>query len=103
VDPHSFEEELGSICRCDILLAGSEDGHLRKPINDHKYAVISLLGGWKARHVWKAIHLLTPFSHVLHLLISLLVLRLGLVVLRGAISTWSLVMWVGAAFALLQL
>jgi hypothetical protein len=45
VDPHSFEEELGSICRCDILLTGCEDGHLRKPINDHKHTVISFLGG----------------------------------------------------------
>jgi hypothetical protein len=51
VDPHSFEEELGSTCHCDILLAGCEDGHLRKPINNHKYAVISLLGGWQSRHV----------------------------------------------------
>ena len=47
---------------------------------------------------------LTPFSHVLLcLLIALLVLRLGLVVLRAAISTWSLAVWVGAAFALLLL
>jgi hypothetical protein len=46
---------------------------------------------------------LAPFSHVLHLLISLLVLRLGLVVLRVFISAWSLVVWVGAAFALLRL
>jgi hypothetical protein len=46
---------------------------------------------------------LTPFSHVLlRLLISLLVLRLGLVVLREAILTWSIVMWVGAAFSLLR-
>jgi hypothetical protein len=47
VDPHSFEEEIGSICRCDILLTGCEDGHLRKPINNHKHTVISLLGGHK--------------------------------------------------------
>jgi hypothetical protein len=46
VDPNSFEEELGSICHCDSLLTGCEDVHLRKPINDHKHAVISLLGGW---------------------------------------------------------
>jgi hypothetical protein len=51
MDPHSFEEELGSIYRCDILLAGYEDGHLRKEINDHKCAVIALLGGRKAKHV----------------------------------------------------
>jgi hypothetical protein len=51
MDPHSFEEELGSICHCNILLIGGEDGHLLKLINDHKYTVISLLGGWKARHV----------------------------------------------------
>jgi hypothetical protein len=51
VDPHSFKEELGSICCCDILLTGCEDGHLRKSINDHKNIVISLLGGRQARHV----------------------------------------------------
>ena len=45
MDPHSFEEELGSTFHCDILLAGYEDGHVRKPINDHKYTVIALLGG----------------------------------------------------------
>jgi hypothetical protein len=51
VDPHSFEEELGNIYCYDILLTGYEDGHLRKPINDHKHAIISLLGGCQARHV----------------------------------------------------
>jgi hypothetical protein len=45
VDPHLFKEEIGSIYHCDILLEGCEDGHLRKSINDHKYTVISLLGG----------------------------------------------------------
>jgi hypothetical protein len=45
MDPHSFEEELGSIFHCDSLLAGCEDGHLRKPINYHKYTIIALLGG----------------------------------------------------------
>jgi hypothetical protein len=28
VDPHSFEEDIGSIFRCHVLLIGSEDGHL---------------------------------------------------------------------------
>jgi hypothetical protein len=51
VDPHSFKEELGSIYRCDIIFTGCEDGHLRKPINNHKHVVISLLGGWQARHL----------------------------------------------------
>jgi hypothetical protein len=51
IDPHSFEEELGSICHCDVLLVGCEDGHLRKSINDHKYTIIVVLGGWKDRHV----------------------------------------------------
>jgi hypothetical protein len=51
MDPNSFEEELGSNFHCDILLVGCEDSHLQKLINDHKYPVISLLGGWKARHV----------------------------------------------------
>ena len=51
MDPHSFEEELGSIFRCDVLLASCEDGHLKKPINDHKYTIVALLGGRKAGHV----------------------------------------------------
>jgi hypothetical protein len=51
MDPHSFEEDLGSIYDCDALLASREDGHLRKPINYHKYTIISLLGGRKSRHV----------------------------------------------------
>jgi hypothetical protein len=51
MDPHLFEEELGSIYHCDIILAGYEDGHPQKPINDHKYTVTSLLGGRKAIHV----------------------------------------------------
>ena len=47
---------------------------------------------------------LTPFSCVLfRLLIALLMLRFGMVVLRATISIQSLVVWVGAAFALLQL
>jgi hypothetical protein len=51
IDPHSFEEEIGSICCCDVLLAGCEDVHLRKLIKDHKYTIIALLGGWKDRPV----------------------------------------------------
>jgi hypothetical protein len=48
--------------------------------------------------------LLTPFSCVLvRLIISLLVLRIGLVVMRVAIFSLSLAVWVGAAFALLRL
>jgi hypothetical protein len=42
--PHLFEEELGSGVCCDTLLIGYENGHLRKPINDHKNTVIALLG-----------------------------------------------------------
>jgi hypothetical protein len=51
MDPHVFEEELGSICHSDVLLASYEDGHIPKSINDHKYTIIALLGGRKARHV----------------------------------------------------
>jgi hypothetical protein len=51
MNPHSFEEDIGSICCCDVLIVGCEDGNLRKPINDHKYTVIALLGGWKAKHL----------------------------------------------------
>jgi hypothetical protein len=51
MDPHPFEEELGSICCCDALLAGCDNDHLRKSINHYKYTIIIVLGGWKARHV----------------------------------------------------
>jgi hypothetical protein len=47
MDPHSFEEELGSICHCDALLAGYENVHIRKLINHHKYKIIGFLGGKK--------------------------------------------------------
>jgi hypothetical protein len=51
VNPHSFKEELGSICPCDVLLANYEDGHIQKLINEYKYAIIAFLGGRNARHV----------------------------------------------------
>jgi hypothetical protein len=51
VDPHSFKEYIASICHCDILLIGCEDGHLQNSINDHKHIVVSFLGEWKAIHV----------------------------------------------------
>jgi hypothetical protein len=51
MDPYSFKEDLGSIFLFDILLAGCEDGHLRKPINDQKYTIIVILGGQNPRHV----------------------------------------------------
>jgi hypothetical protein len=51
MDPHSFEEDIGSIFRCDIIFTGCDDGHVQKSFNDQKYTVIALLGGWKARHV----------------------------------------------------
>jgi hypothetical protein len=47
---------------------------------------------------------ITPFFHVLiHLLISLIVFHVELVVLRVAISTQSLAVWVGASFDLFWL
>ena len=47
---------------------------------------------------------LTPFSRVLlRLLIALLVLQIGLVFLRVAIFSMSLVVWFGATFFLLRL
>jgi hypothetical protein len=51
--PHSFEEELGSGLCCDALLVGDQNHHLGKMINNHKNTVISLLGGWKAQHVFQ--------------------------------------------------
>jgi hypothetical protein len=49
--PDSFKEELGSGLCCDALIAGNQNRHLRKMINNHKNTVISPLGGWEARHV----------------------------------------------------
>jgi hypothetical protein len=51
MDPHSFEEEVGSICCCDALLTGCDNGHLRKSINHHKYIIFTMLGGRRAIHV----------------------------------------------------
>jgi hypothetical protein len=51
VDPNLFEEELGNIYHCDILLTGCEDGHLQKLINNHKHTIIYVLGGRQTRHV----------------------------------------------------
>jgi hypothetical protein len=47
--PDFFKEELGSGLCYDALLAGNQNRHLRKAINNHKNIVISLLGGWEAR------------------------------------------------------
>jgi len=44
----SFKEEFGSGLCCDSLLAGGQNRHLRKAINNHKNIVISPLGGWEA-------------------------------------------------------
>jgi hypothetical protein len=51
MDPHPFKEEIGSICCCDALLASCDNGHLRKLINHHKYTIIVVLGGRKAKQV----------------------------------------------------
>jgi hypothetical protein len=51
MDPHLFEEDLGSIYHYDILLAKCEDGHLQKPIIDGKYTIIAFLVGQKDRNV----------------------------------------------------
>jgi hypothetical protein len=47
----SFKEYISSDLYCDALLAGGQNRHLRKAINNHKNTVISLLGGQEARHV----------------------------------------------------
>jgi hypothetical protein len=51
VDPHSFEEDVGILCHCDIILTGCEDGHLQKPIKDQKQTIISFLGVRQDKHV----------------------------------------------------
>jgi hypothetical protein len=51
MDPHLFKEEIDSICHCDALLVGCENGYLLKLINYHKYTIIALIGGWKEKHV----------------------------------------------------
>ena len=45
MDSHSLEQELGSIGHYERLLTGCEDGHIQKPINDHKHTIIFVLGG----------------------------------------------------------
>jgi hypothetical protein len=51
MDPHPFKEDLGSICHCDVLLAGCDNGHLQKLVHHHKYTIIVMLRGWKDIHV----------------------------------------------------
>jgi hypothetical protein len=46
--PKPFKEELGSGLYYDALLAGNQNSHLKKSINNHKNTVISSLGGWEA-------------------------------------------------------
>jgi hypothetical protein len=41
--PYSFKEELGSGLYCDALLAGDQDHHLGKVINNHKTQSFPLL------------------------------------------------------------
>jgi hypothetical protein len=36
VYPHSFKENLGSVLHCDALLAGNQNRHIGKVINNHK-------------------------------------------------------------------
>jgi hypothetical protein len=48
----SFKEDLGSGLFYDVLLAGNQNRHLRKEINNHKIIVISPLGGWEAQNVF---------------------------------------------------
>jgi hypothetical protein len=45
------KKSLASGLCCDALLAGNQNHHLRKAINNHKNTVISPLGGWEAQHV----------------------------------------------------
>jgi hypothetical protein len=51
MDPHLFEEDLGSIFHCDSLLASYDNGHIRKLINHYNYTIIVVLGGRKDKHV----------------------------------------------------
>ena len=51
MNPHLLEEELSGSLNCDGLLAGSQNGHLLEPINNHKNTVMAMLGGREARHV----------------------------------------------------
>jgi hypothetical protein len=44
MDPHSFEEDLGSGLYYDALLASDQNCHLGKSINNHENISISLLG-----------------------------------------------------------
>lgn len=44
MNPYMLKEELGCGLSYDILLAGYQNGHLRKSINNHKNAVAAMLG-----------------------------------------------------------
>ena len=51
MNPYMLKEELGYGLSCDILLASCQNGHFREPINNHKNAVIAMLGGKESRCV----------------------------------------------------
>jgi hypothetical protein len=44
MNPNTFEGDLNSGLGGDTLLVGCQDGHLRKPINDHNYTMITTFG-----------------------------------------------------------
>jgi hypothetical protein len=44
----TFKEYIGSGLYSDVILAGIQNFHLRKVINNHKKTVIAPLGGWEA-------------------------------------------------------
>jgi hypothetical protein len=46
--PDPFKEYIGSGLCCDSLLAGNQNHHIRKAVNNHKNTVISSLGGQEA-------------------------------------------------------
>ena len=45
MNPYMLKEEIGCGLIYDIILVGYQNGHLRELINNHKNAVVSILGG----------------------------------------------------------
>jgi hypothetical protein len=62
MNPKMFKEHLSSGLNGGTLLSCYQDGHLRKPINDHKYTIITMLGRRWTRHVMDGYGLRGPIE-----------------------------------------
>jgi hypothetical protein len=44
MNPNTLEEEINDVFYYDTFLANCQDGHLREPINNSKYTIITMRG-----------------------------------------------------------